>query len=172
MRRSAMLGFLCFPCVVLSLAIAVSSCGGGSSDAIGGTEPTIPTDPPEIDIPNTLPPKKLIVKDMHIGAGDEAEKGDEVQIRYRGLNWKNGTENSASWGFPGIPKFVLGEHRLIRGLELAIPGMKEGGSREVLVPPQLVYFPGEGPRNVRPLDALIFKVYLVRIVKKNQLGST
>lgn len=161
------------------VALYAVGCGGGS-DPSGSTalapkpgsqlaaEGAILASQPKIEVPPGLPPKKLVIKDLQKGTGAEAEKGDEVKIQYYGVQWKDGTEHANSWHYEHIPAFELGSHRLLRGLNLALHGMKEGGSREVIIPSNLVYYPGDQHYHLSRLDALIYKVYLVKVLKAGQ----
>lgn len=169
--------------VLLLVAAALYSlgCGGNGSDPSPNSASTaLAPEPgsqlaaegailgsqPNIEVPPGLPPKKLVVKDLQKGTGAEAKKGDEVQLQYFGVDWRDGAEHANSWHYEHIPIFTLGEHRLLRGLNMAIPGMKEGGGREVIIPYNLVYYPGGHHRPLGPLDALIYKVYLVKVIGK------
>ncbi len=155
-------------------AIVADGCGGGSGDdstspdearvlAEGG----ILASRPEITGRAGLPPKKIVIREMQKGTGVEAQKGDKVQIQYYGAQWRGGSEHSNSWRYGHIPVFEVGSHRLLHGLNVAIRGMKEGGSREVIIPANLVYYPGAPHPHLSRLDALIYKVYLVEVFKKN-----
>lgn len=157
-------------------------CGGGDGGDSSSASTSLAPEPgsdlaaegallssrPNIEVPPGLLPKKLVIKDLQKGTGAEAEKGDEVQIQYYGVDWQAGAEHANSWRYEHIPTFELGSHRLLRGLNIAIHGMKEGGSREVIIPYNLVYYPGGHHRPLGPLDALIYKVYLVKVVKAGQ----
>jgi len=153
--------------------LAAGGCGGGDSptpaEAHVLAEGGILATRPEIPLPKGLPPKKLVVRDLQKGTGLEAQKGDEVKIQYYGIVWGNGSEHANSWSYEHIPVFELGSHRILRGLNLAIPGMREGGSRELIVPYNLYYYPTEEKRReLGPLDALIYRVYLVKVYKQHQ----
>jgi peptidylprolyl isomerase len=161
---------LCISIVALCAIVAAAGCGGDNSpeaSAKDSGEVGIPSSPPEIKLPAGLPPKKLVIRDMEEGTGTEAKKGDSVQIQYFGVNWKEGTEHANSWRYEHIPVFDLSEHRLLRGLTITIPGMKEGGSREVIIPSNLVFYPGTPHPHLSPLEALIYKVYLVKVFKNH-----
>jgi peptidylprolyl isomerase len=156
----------CAIVTALLFVVVAAGCGGGHSSDASAAEPAIPDSPPEIKAPQVLPPKKLIVKDLRKGTGVEAKKGDKVMIQYYGITW-DGIEHANSWRYPNIPVFKLGEHRLLRGLNMAIPGMKEGGSREVIIPHNLVYYPGViSHQHLTRLHALIYKVYLVKVLNE------
>ena len=165
-----------FSALAVFSALTSAGCGGSSAADKPLTprqthvleEGGILASPPHIHVPQEgLPPKKLVIKDLKKGTGTEAQKGDEVQIQYFGVIWGSGAEHGNSWRYAHIPTFELGSHRLIRGLTLAVRGMREGGAREVIVPYNLVYYPHYPHGHLSPLDALIYKVYLVKVTKKH-----
>lgn len=157
--RAIAVGILVLP------AVLVAGCGGGdSSDA--SAEPAIPTSPPELEAPDRLPPKKIVVKDLRKGTGTQAKRGDSVKIQYHGILW-GGEVHSSSWTYPAIPVFNLSDPpdaRLLRGLNVAIPGMREGGSREVLIPQNFVFYPGVSHPELGFMDSLLYRVYLVEVL--------
>ncbi len=130
----------------------------------GGPESLPLEAPPELGPGEGLPPKKVVVKDLWKGDGKEAHKGDRVKVQYYGVDWRNGFQHANSWNYEHIPVFTLGQHRLLRGLNQGIRGMKEGGAREILIPYNLVYYPNEHHVRLGPLDALIYRVYLVKVL--------
>jgi peptidylprolyl isomerase len=135
-----------------------ASAKGPSSVGLRATRPPIPP-------PTGPPPEKLVIRDMQEGTGAEAQKGDKVKIQYYGTDWR-GNEHANSWRYSGIPVFTVGERRLLRGLNLALRGMREGGSREVHIPYNLVFYPGVRHITLTPLDGLIYKIYLVDVLGK------
>jgi peptidylprolyl isomerase len=150
-------------------AIVAGGCGGSDSpDASAkSADESLPlASRPEIGPGKGLPPKKLVVRDLTKGTGKEAKKGDRIKLQYYGADWRFGLEHANSWHYQHIPIFTLGEHRLLRGLNQGIPGMKEGGGREIIIPYNLVYYPGGGHVHLGPLDTLIYKVYLVKVLGK------
>jgi peptidylprolyl isomerase len=158
--------FAWLSCMVYAvlLSVAAAGCGGGDGDA---TAKAIPDSPPHITVPEGLPPKRFIVKDLRKGTGTEAKKGDRVMIQYYGVHWDDGTEHANSWRYSHIPIFKLGSHRLLRGLNMAIPGMREGGSREVIIPHDYLYYPSVSSHQHQGiLAALIYRVYLVKVLGK------
>jgi len=168
MRVGRLRGVVAGLCVGLSLLLVTACGGGGSSDASAGdSDSGIPASPPKVEVPEGLPPKKLVVKELSEGTGAAAKKGDEVALQYNCISWGTETEYANSWRYQEAPRFVLGEHlRLFRGLNLAVPGMKVGGGREVTVPNTLLFYPNATHIRTSPLDAVICKVYLVDIVKQ------
>jgi FKBP-type peptidyl-prolyl cis-trans isomerase len=161
---------MCIAVGAFYAVVTTAGCGGGNgspeASAMDSTEPGLRSTRPEIKPPSGLPPEEFMIKDMQVGSGTKAERGDEVKIQYYGVDWR-GTEHANSWRYEHIPVFELGSHRLLRGLNRGIRGMKEGGSREIIIPYNLVYYRGGHHRHLGPLDTLIYKVYLVKVFKKN-----
>ena len=57
---------------ILALLVALTGCGGDDSSAApaeNSSEAGIPSSPPKIEVPEGLPPKKLVVKDLAVGTG-------------------------------------------------------------------------------------------------------
>jgi peptidylprolyl isomerase len=106
-------------------------------------------------------PSGLRITDLVVGTGAEAVAGQTVVVNYRGT-LANGTEFDSSYG-RGPFSFPLGGGRVIQGWDEGVAGMKVGGKRKLVIPPDLAY--GErGAGGVIPPNAtLTFEVELLRI---------
>ena len=106
-------------------------------------------------------PSGLRITDLVVGDGAEAIAGQTVVVNYRGT-LANGTEFDSSYG-RGPFSFPLGGGRVIQGWDEGVAGMKVGGKRKLVIPPDLAY--GErGAGGVIPPNAtLTFEVELLRI---------
>jgi peptidylprolyl isomerase len=117
---------------------------------------------PEIEIPDGDPPCDLVIQDIKEGDGAEAEEGATVTVHYVGVSWSTGEEFDASWdGGEPIP-LSLGQ--VIDGWKEGIPGMKEGGRRQLIIPPDLAY--GDAPppgSTIEPGETLVFVIDLVEV---------
>jgi len=107
-------------------------------------------------------PSGLKITDITVGTGAEAKSGDKVWVNYRGT-LTNGKEFDSSYSRNEPFNFPLGAGRVIRGWDEGVSGMKVGGKRKLVIPPDLAY--GErGAGGVIPPNAtLIFDVELVKI---------
>ncbi|MFZ0324984.1 MAG: FKBP-type peptidyl-prolyl cis-trans isomerase [Actinomycetes bacterium] len=99
-------------------------------------------DKPEIDFPGGDAPDDLVVTDLVVGDGAEAVPGCQVLVHYVGVDFESGEEFDASWGRGEPISFPL--RGLIQGWQDGIPGMKVGGRRQLVVPPELAYGPPGG----------------------------
>jgi peptidylprolyl isomerase len=100
---------------------------------------------PEVDAPEVPAPTQLEVTDLIVGDGAEAQPGSKVDVHYLGVEYETGEEFDSSWSRGDSIDFPLGS--LIKGWQEGIPGMKVGGRRKLVVPPQLAYGPaGSGHR--------------------------
>lgn len=104
---------------------------------------------------------KLIIDDVVLGTGAEAAVGDTVTVHYIGtLQTGQQFDNSNTRGEPF--SFTLGENKVIAGWEEGVLGMKVGGERILVIPPEMAY----GSNNVGPIPAnstLVFAISLVAI---------
>jgi FKBP-type peptidyl-prolyl cis-trans isomerase len=99
--------------------------------------------------------------DQKVGDGKEAKKGDTVVVHYTG--WlKDGKKFDSSRDGDGKPaEFPL--DRVIKGWQEGIPGMKVGGKRKLIIPPELAYGKKGAPPDI-PADAeLTFEVELIDV---------
>lgn len=152
------------------LALALVGCGGGGSSSrasadTAATESAANEPGPEIKVPSGPPPRKVVVKELKKGTGTEAKRGYQATIRYVSVDW-NGTPYSNSWDQHPTPSFVLGAHELtMPGLDKGIRGMKVGGRREIIIPPEDRYYPGDPrPSLSRRQETLVYVVDLLKAV--------
>jgi len=108
-----------------------------------------------------ITPSGLSITDLVVGDGPEAVSGETVTVNYRGT-LANGKEFDSSYG-RGPFSFPLGAGRVIRGWDEGVAGMKVGGKRKLVIPPDLAY--GErGAGGVIPPNAtLTFEVELLKV---------
>jgi peptidylprolyl isomerase len=158
------------------LALAIAGCGSSSSTtsetstttteestAAKETESTTRKTKPKVTVPNGAPPKQLEVKDLEEGSGATARSGDRVSVNYVGVNYKTGKEFDASWDRGEPFSFTLGTGEVIPGWDQGVEGMKVGGRRELIIPPELGYGAAGAPPAIPPNETLVFVVDLEAI---------
>ena len=118
---------------------------------------------PVIAKPSGDPPSKLVTKDIVKGKGKTAKAGDTVTVQYVGASWSTGQEFDASWDRGQPFTFPLGAGQVIPGWDKGVAGMKVGGRRELIIPPDLGYGAQGSPPAIAPNETLIFIVDLKSI---------
>lgn len=117
---------------------------------------------PAIPKPTGKEPTKLITEDIVVGDGRAAKAGDNVVVHYVGVLFSDGEQFDASWDNGQPFPFVLGQGNVIPGWDQGVEGMKVGGRRTLIIPPDLAY--GEQGQGSIPPDAtLVFVVDLLNV---------
>lgn len=117
--------------------------------------------PPVGGAPSTTP-NGLQYIDVTPGNGPEARAGQSVTVHYTG--WlTNGTEFDSSRGRNQPFVFPLGRGQVIRGWDEGVQGMRVGGQRRLIIPPDLGYGPRGAAGVIPPNATLIFDVELLGV---------
>jgi len=146
-----------------STAKAEKVSGSAAGEAEASQKAQVPQKTkPTVEVSSGPPPKKLEVKDLEEGSGSAAKPGDEVSVQYVGVNYRTGKQFDASWDRGEPFTFKLGEGLVIEGWEQGIPGMKPGGRRELIIPPELGYGYSR-TEGIPPGSTLIFVVDLLAV---------
>jgi FKBP-type peptidyl-prolyl cis-trans isomerase len=107
--------------------------------------------------------------DHVVGQGDEAVQGMTVEMHYTGWLWedgKRGTKFDSSRDRNTTFKFTLGAGQVISGWDEGILGMRVGGKRELVIPPELGYGT-RGAGAVIPPDATLnFEVEFIAVASR------
>ena len=171
--------------VLAAVAIAVAAIvGAGNKDSKSSTASTDTsaqvaqgqtTPAEEIKVPEAIskapvmrktsgkPPTSLETKDLVVGDGTEAKVGDSVTMRYTGVLWGKGTEFDSSWKrSPNEFPFTLGQGSVIPCWDKGVVGMKVGGRRELVCPPDTAYG-SQGQGSIPPNSTLVFVVDLIKV---------
>ncbi len=141
------------------VALAVAGCGSSSGETTTAAEKTKPA----VTVPKGAPPKKLVIREIEAGSGEEATSGSEVTVQYVGVDYKNGKEFDSSWSRSEPFTFTLGESQVIPGWEQGVEGMKVGGRRELIIPPELAYGEAGSPPAIGPNETLVFVIDLLEV---------
>ena len=116
---------------------------------------------PEIDFPGGEPSAELQITDIWEGSGGEAKPGDTVQVHYVGVAYSTGEEFDASWNRGEPLSFRLGVGQVIQGWDQGVQGMRVGGRRKLVIPPDLGYGSRGAGNAIKPNETLIFVCDLV-----------
>ena len=145
MSRSA--SILCVVCLV------IAGCGGSDS-------PSSPSSQPRGEFSQT---------DLVVGTGTSAATGSRVTVRYTGWLYDPTQAESKgrqfdSSGAGTFGPFVLGAGSVIQGWDRGLVGMRVGGRRRLVIPPDLAYgSQGAGNGVIPPNATLVFDVELVAV---------
>jgi peptidylprolyl isomerase len=141
-----------FACAVLALAIAAAVPLLGRVDAATNQV---------IEMPNGLK-----YTDTKTGDGAAATPGNKVSVHYTGWLYNNAAkgakfDSSVDRGQPF--QFTLGAHQVIAGWDEGVAGMKVGGKRTLIIPPELGYGARGAGGVIPPNATLMFDVELLGV---------
>jgi FKBP-type peptidyl-prolyl cis-trans isomerase len=137
--------------VVLVIVLALSAAACGSSSSASPSAPTPPSAP-------------FSQIDVIVGTGATATQGRTIMVSYTGWLYdpampeSKGTQFDANTGF----SFQLGVGRVIQGWDQGVVGMRIGGQRRLIIPPNLGYGSqanGRIPGN----STLVFDIMLLAV---------
>jgi peptidylprolyl isomerase len=159
----------------VALAAGLAGCGGSSkaqgvvsAPSAGLTAPPAPPPvpvairhKPTVTVPKGPAPKHLVVKDLVKGKGAVATSQSTVTVQYVGVLYKTGKQFDASWNDgTGQPVQFSLSGGVIKGWTQGIPGMRVGGRRELIIPPNLAYGKKGSPPRIPPNSTLVFVIDL------------
>ncbi len=117
---------------------------------------------PTVTVPPGPPPSGLESADLIVGTGPAVTSADTVTVQYVGVAWSTKQQFDASWNDGTGQPVSFALDGVIPGWTLGMVGMKVGGRRELIIPPDLAYgAQGKGP--IGPNETLIFIIDLVGI---------
>ena len=171
-------GFLVLGVLTLSASLTSCSLDGGSPKAESSENSSNPSNEeqdmantgreyisvsanagmePTVGKPEGQAPTTLISRDIIVGTGDEVVATSTLTVHYQLISWKSGEILQSSWKSQPIDFPLNG---VIAGWQQGMPGMKVGGRRLLVIPPELAYgAAGSGP--IGPNETLAFVVDLV-----------
>ena len=124
---------------------------------VGGSKGSKPT----ISAPSGNAPKTLQQKDIFVGTGKEAVATSTLEVHYTLMAWSTGSLVESSWDSGQTATFPLSG--VIAGWQQGIPGMREGGRRLLVIPPDLGYGASGAGAAIGPNETLIFVVDLIKV---------
>lgn len=163
--------------IAACVALVIGGCGGSDDSSTGSDESSSAAatestsseaagaskTKPKVVVPSGAPSKQLEVRELNKGTGAEAKAGDEVTVQYVGVGYESGEEFDASWDRGEPFSFRLGAGEVIPGWDQGVEGMKVGGRRELVIPPNLAYGETGSPPVIGPNETLIFVIDLLAV---------
>lgn len=109
------------------------------------------------------PMSQVEVKDLVVGTGADVKFGDTVKVHYLGT-FLDGTKFDSSYDRKEPIEVIVGAGAVIKGWDIGLMGMKVGGKRDLVIPPELAYgVRGNGP--IPPNTTLHFVVEVLAVTK-------
>jgi len=119
----------------------------------------------------------LFKTDTKLGDGAEAQAGQTVIVHYTGwLHDAAASDNKGKKFDSSLDRnepfdFPLGGGRVIKGWDIGVQGMKEGGSRTLVIPPEMGYGPRGAGGVIPPNATLVFDVKLLKVIKTDMVDT-
>ncbi len=148
-----------------AFAAATNLAQVGTSTSQAATQAAVPTVQgmafPGVITDTVKTASGLQYKDVVVGNGVVAQQGNTVSVQYTG--WlTNGTKFDSSLDRQQAFEFALGQGSVIKGWDEGVAGMKVGGTRILVIPPDLGY--GAAAQGTIPANStLVFEVQLIAI---------
>lgn len=135
-----------------AVLVVIAACGGSQSSP---TSPSTPAAP-------------YSQTDLRVGSGAEATAGRRVTVNYTGWLYdpampeQKGRQFDTSVGRQPFT-FTLGAGQVIRGWDRGVAGMKVGGQRRLVIPPDLAYGSAGSGGTIPPNATLVFDIELLDV---------
>ena len=120
-------------------------------------------------MPSSEPPQKFTITDVSVGSGDAIVAGKTAVVHYTGWLFDSTAVDHQGKKFDssrdrGEPfRFGVGAGQVIKGWDEGVAGMKVGGQRRLVIPPDMGYGARGAGGVIPPNAALIFAVELLAI---------
>jgi FKBP-type peptidyl-prolyl cis-trans isomerase FkpA len=131
--------------IPLVALLFVTACGGDNAPTLA---------------PTTSAPYSQI--DLVVGTGTIAQPGNQVTVAYTGWLHDSSRPEAKGTQFDSQPNFPfrLGTGAVIRGWDQGVPGMRVGGQRRLVIPPELAYGDRSPGSPIPPNATLVFDITL------------
>ena len=114
-------------------------------------------------------PQSLQIVDLQAGDGASVAAGQTAVLQYTGWLYDasqpehKGKQFDSSRGGPEPFRFTIGRGEVIKGWDQGVAGMKVGGRRRLIIPPDLAYGDTGAGGVIAPGATLVFDVDLLAI---------
>ena len=143
---------------VVTTAIAATCAGAACGGGYGSSSPTSPST-------GSAPYSQT---DLRVGSGAEAASGRRATVNYTGWLYdasrpdNKGAQFDTSVGRQPFT-FTVGAAQVIAGWDRGVPGMRVGGQRRLVIPPDLAYGSRGSPPVIPPNATLVFDIELIDV---------
>ena len=133
---------------LFTVLIAATACGGGSTTTAPSTSVGVYTQ-----------------TDLVLGTGATAVAGNSITVAYTGWLYDTSKADGKGNQFDSQSsiQFQIGVGKLIKGWDQGIPGMKVGGQRRLIIPPDLAYGSTSPSSSIPPNATLVFDIKLLSV---------
>jgi FKBP-type peptidyl-prolyl cis-trans isomerase len=156
----------------MMIAVCVAIFIGGCGDSSASGSHTIPTaspaeaqerTEPEVRARDGAPPNELVERDLIIGTGPTADWRKEVVINFVGFDYGTGGVTGNSWEKGKPSDFEMRSVFTLDGLRKGMVGMRAGGRRELIIPPNLAFGSAGAPPEIPPNATVVYVVDLLKV---------
>ncbi|KUJ67196.1 peptidylprolyl isomerase [Streptomyces albus subsp. albus] len=116
---------------------------------------------PEITIPKTAAPKKLVAEYVIEGDGPKVKATDSVLVQYKGVLWDGGKEFDSTYKRKQPAQFSL--QQVVKGWSQGLTGKKAGSRVLIVIPPELGYGKQE-QQGIPANSTLVFSVDILAVL--------
>lgn len=154
--------------ILAVVTVIVVATGGDDDQSAVSTDTSVK---PVVEPPSGDPPTELVTDDIVEGDGATAKQGDQITVQYVGVDYATGEQFDASWDNGQPLPLQLGAGQVISGWDQGLEGMKVGGRRELIIPPDLAYGAQGQPPDIAPNATLVFVIDLLDVQEGAPAGT-
>ena len=155
-RGAIITGTVIAGAIILLAAVAVAQTAGAKPKTPNTSAPT------KVTGDGVKTDSGLQYWEIRVGPGEVAKEGSHVRVQYTGwLTTGKKFDSSLDAGRPF--DFTIGNGEVIKGWEEGVAGMKVGGKRTLIIPPELGYGPRGAGGVIPPNATLMFDVELLGV---------
>lgn len=131
---------------VLAVLGAATACGGSNTSPSTSSGPFSQTD-------------------LVVGTGAQANAGNRLTVAYTGWLYDTSKPSGKGAQFDSGPSFpfTLGAGAVIKGWDQGVAGMRVGGQRRLIIPPELAYGSSSPSASIPPNATLVFDITLLSV---------
>lgn len=159
------------PLILIVSVVAIAACNGGSTSTTAVDTNVYTADPATSQYASSLnvtigsmlkTQSGLYYKDLTVGTGAAASAGFTARVQYTGWLPNGVAFDSTAGRNPNYFEFLINAGKVIRGWDEGVQGMKVGGTRQLVIPPDLGYG-NSGSGSIPGNAILVFKITLLQV---------